>query len=583
MKMGVRRRLACCARDREISIDFDENEQDRMVTYDGLESCILNSQSYINPTIPFEEEETSCSSSKGLGVSFYSEWIRKRGNVEIDKWDEQESPEQFFARGSYASHYSDVDAMKEKFAKLLLGEDVSGGSKGKTSALAISNAITNLAASVFGELWKLEPLTEEGKAKWIKEMNWLLSPANYMVELVPAEQSGSNGRTFEIMTPKARADVHINIPALQKLDSMLIEVLDSMASTEFWYAEGNSRKDKRVGSARQIKRWWLPYPRVPAGGLSETARKKLLSQGNVVHQVFKAVKSINENVLLEVPVPKAIQDSLPKASETPFYFDISSSMSLKLIVCNSSGRANLGEELYKIIASGSSSALDMVDALKIRSEHEVLDTINKLEAAKLVWKERIREQVGSSKTPMRYSWSFVKETSSEADKIRSLLLRVDALLYQLKMRYPCLPHTFLDVTKIQFGKDVGHSILEAYSRVLGNLAFSILSRIGDILQEDHFSNPTSPLPTSSFHSGLSLNRMLDSPITNSHIRHSLVDQMNKVDGYVSDSNPSRFSDSDISLSTETKSSSVTATPSSSRFWRIGKDITSSTSPDSPLT
>ncbi|XP_074270543.1 rop guanine nucleotide exchange factor 14-like [Silene latifolia] len=560
MKIGVRRRLACCARDREISIDFDENEQDRIVTYDGLESCILNSQSYINPIKSFEEEETSCSSSKGVGVSFYSEWITKRGNVAIGEWDEQESPEQFFARGSYASQFSDVEAMKEKFAKLLLGEDVSGGSKGKTSALAISNAITNLAASVFGELWKLEPLAEEGKAKWIKEMNWLLSPANYMVELVPAEQSGSNGRTFEIMTPKARADVHINIPALQKLDSMLIEVLDSMAGTEFWYAEGNSRKDKRVGSARQIKRWWLPYPRVPAGGLSETARKKLLSQGNVVHQVFKAAKSINENVLLEVTVPKAIQDALPK-----------------------SGRANLGEELYKIIASGSSSTLDMVDALKIRSEHDVLDIINKLEAAKLVWKERNREQVGSNKTPLRSSWSFVKEPSSEVDKTQSLLLRVDALLYQLKMRYPCLPHTFLDVTKIQFGKDVGHAILEAYSRVVGNLAYSILSRIGDILQEDHLSNPNSPIPTSSFHSGLSLNRMLDSPITNSHIRHSLVDQMNKVDGYLSDSNPSRFSDSDISLSTETKSSSVTATPCSSRIWRIGKDVTSNASPDSPLT
>ena len=35
--------------------------------------------------------------------------------------------------------------MKEKFAKLLLGEDMSGGGKGVSSALALSNAITNLA------------------------------------------------------------------------------------------------------------------------------------------------------------------------------------------------------------------------------------------------------------------------------------------------------------------------------------------------------------------------------------------------------------------------------------------------------
>lgn len=35
--------------------------------------------------------------------------------------------------------------MKERFAKLLLGEDMSGGRKGVCTALAISNAITNLS------------------------------------------------------------------------------------------------------------------------------------------------------------------------------------------------------------------------------------------------------------------------------------------------------------------------------------------------------------------------------------------------------------------------------------------------------
>lgn len=40
---------------------------------------------------------------------------------------------------------SDMDAMKERFSKLLLGEDMSGGGKGVPSALALSNAITNLA------------------------------------------------------------------------------------------------------------------------------------------------------------------------------------------------------------------------------------------------------------------------------------------------------------------------------------------------------------------------------------------------------------------------------------------------------
>lgn len=39
--------------------------------------------------------------------------------------------------------------MKERFAKLLLGEDMSGGGKGVCTALAISNAITNLSGNIF--------------------------------------------------------------------------------------------------------------------------------------------------------------------------------------------------------------------------------------------------------------------------------------------------------------------------------------------------------------------------------------------------------------------------------------------------
>jgi hypothetical protein len=38
--------------------------------------------------------------------------------------------------------------IKERFAKLLLGEDMSGSGKGVCTALAISNAITNLCGMI---------------------------------------------------------------------------------------------------------------------------------------------------------------------------------------------------------------------------------------------------------------------------------------------------------------------------------------------------------------------------------------------------------------------------------------------------
>jgi hypothetical protein len=85
-----------------------------------------------------------------------------------------------------------------------------------------------------------------------------------------------------------------------------------MVKTEFWYGEGGSRTEGRDTSVRHSKRWWLPSPQVPKTGLSDTERKRLVHQGRVVRQVFKAAKSINENVLLEMPVPEVIKDALAK-------------------------------------------------------------------------------------------------------------------------------------------------------------------------------------------------------------------------------------------------------------------------------
>ncbi|CAI9094938.1 OLC1v1030775C1 [Oldenlandia corymbosa var. corymbosa] len=547
--MMMRRRLACCSRDREASLDFDE---DRVVTYNGLESCILSSQPYDNASATTKEDgcvsdsgdddASSCSSNyiaSGSASSYRG--IVKRDDHILDDLESTGSPDHFYLKEKpdYTIDIADLEAMKEKFANLLLGEDITGGKKGVSTALALSNAINNLAVSVFGELWKLEPLPEESKGKWRKEMDWLLSPANYMVELVPTKKNGSDGHIVEIMTAKARADIHMNLPGLEKLDSMLIETLDAMVNNEFYYEEVGSRADGKSRSAGESRRWWLPSPRVPATGLSDNERKKLLNLGRQVHQVLKAAKAINENVLNEMPIPDIIKDAL-----------------------NKSGKACVGDELYRLLAAESIAAGNMIISLNLESEHSALQVINKLEAAIFVWKKTIAEQSGDS-SPSRSSWSFSKDPVSELDAIEFLLNRAELLRQQLKTRYLNLPPTFLDVIKIQYGKDVGHSILEAYSRVLGNLAFSILSRIGDILEEDRLSNPNSPV-TSSHFPGLSIPSVSSSPLQR-RVRHSLLDQMNRVDGY-----PLHASDLESSLC-DSKVSSMNSTPSRNRVWCIGRD------------
>ncbi|CAH8331330.1 unnamed protein product [Eruca vesicaria subsp. sativa] len=556
--MVVRRRLgccSCCSRDREISMDFDE--QDRMITYDGLEACIINNQSY-------EEEEdsgtsrgdgcltdsldddaySSCSSSKEASSSFSSKWLpMKNDERSCDELNLSGKSKHFDGKKKQSYVYSqlDVEAMKEKFSKLLLGEDVTGGCKGIQVALALSNAVTHLANSIFGELWKLEPLREEKKQKWRREMDWLLSPTNYMIELVPTKQTDATGRSIEIMTPKARADIHMNLPALQKLDSMLIEILDSMVNTEFWYSETGSRAEGTNKTTSESKRWWLPSPQVPKPGLSNSARKKLLDKGKVVYQVFKATKSINENVLLEMPVPSIVKEAIPK-----------------------SGKSSLGDELYKMLVAESATVDEVLVSLKLGTEHAALETVNKLESAIFAWKEKITEQTSNSKSPVRTPWSFGKDPLSDTGRNGLLLNRAEGLRDQIKSKYPNLPQSFLDATKIQYGKDIGHAVLEAYSRTLANLAYRILSRMGEILKEDSLSKPNSPAPPSCFPSSRDLYRTPERPLLSSRVRHSLTDDMNKADGTETDTGLDF-------LFADAKVSSVNATPSrSSRLWCMSK-------------
>ncbi|KAH9298613.1 hypothetical protein KI387_030295, partial [Taxus chinensis] len=479
-------RLGCCRRDKGLSLDMEEDERKmmNMGMVDGVfKRWSMDSGGFCTDSLSLEEDDSSCSSSKdGFGSFSTARWSVRRlpedqGHEELL---EVPSPVHYKIvpdeKTVHQMEWDDVNMMKERFAKLLLGEDMSGGSKGVSTALALSNAVTNLSASVFGELWRLEPLAEERKAKWCREMDWLLSPANYMVELVPARQSYSNGRSIEIMTPRPRSDIHINLPALRKLDAMLIESLDSLGQTEFWYAEGENREVNDIGNGnmKQGKKWWLPIPKVPLNGLSDEARKKLLYQRDCINQIFKAAKSINEQILSEMEVPEVFWETLPKT-----------------------GKSSLGDALYRAITTEYSSTEIVLASLDLSTEHSALEMANRLESAIYTWKRRIQGRqsisIEDGKTGVRSSWSLVKESEAELVKKELYMERADSILLHLKNKFPSIPQTFLDITKIQYNRDVGHSILESYSRVLESLAFNILSRIGDVVREDDFTKSSQTL------------------------------------------------------------------------------------------
>ncbi|KAL2330301.1 hypothetical protein Fmac_017882 [Flemingia macrophylla] len=414
---------------------------------------------------------------------------------------------------------AEIEMMKERFAKLLLGEDMSGSGKGVCTAVTISNAITNLYATVFGQSLKLEPLKPEKKAMWKREMKVLLSVCDYIQEFAPTAQYLEDGTIVEMMKSRPRSDIYINLPALQKLDTMLIEILGTFEDTEFWYAEnipGNSSRLRGGTSFRKVvprkdEKWWLPVPCVLPGGLSDKSRKHLTEKRDCANQIHKAAMAINSNVLTELDIPETYIDNLPKLKfycqviEDSIKCDPIKQMSWNLssnfisllwkpiiaaetcrkrddIVSFKSGRSSLGDSIYHYMYNADKfSPEQLLNCLKISSEHEALELADRVESSMYTW--RRKACLSHSKS----SWSKVKDLMDETDckdKNYTLAERAESLLFCLKQRYPELSQTSLDTCKIQYNRDVGKAVLESYSRVLEGLAFNIVAWIEDVLYVD---------------------------------------------------------------------------------------------------
>ncbi|KAL7611073.1 rop guanine nucleotide exchange factor 1 [Lactuca sativa] len=457
----------CCDESYSLSADVSESESSSSFSGRGY-NCGATSSSLTSSPLGAAFRTVSVTDSIFPPTPFAFPLFS--GKDDVIGWEKKQH------RKQHDTDLSEIDMMKERFAKLLLGEDMSGGGKGVCTALAISNAITNLSASVFGELWRLEPLAPQKKVMWQREMEWLLSVSDAIVDLVPSIQHFPGGGTYEVMVPHPRSDMHMNLPALKKLDAMLICMLDGFHDKEFCYVDRGivlaeaetcdthaypSNVSAARPSVRQEEKWWLPYPKVPSKGLSEDARKKLHQCRDCANQILKAALAINSNVLSEMEIPNAYLETLPK-----------------------NGKECLGEIIYRYISADKFSPECLLDCLDLSSEHHTLEVANRIEAAIHAW--RLKEYKKHPKSKRSSStWSKkVKGLLADNDKNNSLAQRAETLLHSLRRRFPGLPQTSLDMSKIQYNRDVGQSILESYSRVTESLAFNIMARIDDVIFVD---------------------------------------------------------------------------------------------------
>ncbi|KAE8654646.1 Rop guanine nucleotide exchange factor 12 [Hibiscus syriacus] len=320
---------------------------------------------------------------------------------------------------------SDMDMMKEKFAKLLLGEDMSGGGKGVSSALALSNAVTNLAASVFGEQVKLGPMAPVKESK-VAKRNGLASighRSHRRIRSFTAENEQRNKHGGYGHQTKERSSHQHTRPTQTRHHAYRYFGREQ----EFWYVSKNDDQDNENG--HRDDKWWHP-----------------------------TVKGLRNPVRMEIP--ESYIDSLPR-----------------------NGRSSLGDSIYKCITVDQCDPLQFLATMDLSTEHKVSDLKNRIEASIIIWKRKLHHKDGRS------SWA----SSVSLEKRELFEVRVENILILLKQRFRGLPQSSLDISKIQYNRDVGHAIQESYSRILESLAFNVMSRIQDVLHADFFTQISSPV------------------------------------------------------------------------------------------
>eukprot|EP00854_Cymbomonas_tetramitiformis_P002072 gene2072-2769_t len=379
---------------------------------------------------------------------------------------ELEAAEQPERASRTAEEEADVVAMRRRFSQLLLGEDRSGGRHGRSPALAISNAITNLAAATFGDLRRLAPLSQLNRAKWERELQWLLSPCEEIVERVPST----------VLLAVQRSDLHLYLPLLRRHYTRLQTVLDAFASAEFWYE--NSFE----------------------GGMSGCETQRVEAALEEAQQCFRAIRSINSQALGVMEVPEPVPAMSETASCLAELVEGAAGQVPEEHSANLPGtvRAVLGEQLHRYLTAEPFFPDLLLDKLRVgwegRREKEeegragpstarlARDLSDQLEMACSIWGLEAAAPAGEDQAAAQAStWRARASSEDRASNAATWRTRAETLLTQIKVRRPSLGQTKLEALKIEHNRDVGLAVVEAYSRVLESLAACIISRVRALL------------------------------------------------------------------------------------------------------
>lgn len=105
------------------------------------------------------------------------------------------------------------------------------------------------------------------------------------------------------------------------------------------------------------------------------------------------------------------------------------------------GRAILGDAMYKIMGDEFFDPDELLSSVDLSSEHKIVDLKNRIEASVVIWRRKMNNK--DTKSP----WGVASGVSQE--KREQFEDRAETILLILKHRYPGIPQSSLDVSKIQ--------------------------------------------------------------------------------------------------------------------------------------
>lgn len=110
------------------------------------------------------------------------------------------------------------------------------------------------------------------------------------------------------------------------------------------------------------------------------------------------------------------------------------------------GRSSLGETLYKNITDEDFDAETFLASVDLSTEHKILDLKNRIEASVVIWKRKMNNKDAKS------SWGSAISSAISMEKREQFEDRAETILLILKHRFPGIPQSALDISKIQYNK-----------------------------------------------------------------------------------------------------------------------------------